>query len=84
MLSTLNCISILHCLVAFGLLQETQHSEGEDAREDVDLWQVKKKKKNKNNTPTPKQTKKPANPKLKTKNKQNKKKPPPTTKKKFP
>lgn len=53
MLSTLNCISILHCPVAFGLLQETQHSEGEDAREDVDLWQVKKKKRTKTTPPPP-------------------------------
>lgn len=64
MLSTLNCISILHCPVAFGLLQETQHSEGEDAREDVDLWQVKKKKEQKQH-PHPQTNKKTCKPKTK-------------------
>lgn len=65
MLSTLNCISILHCPVAFGLLQETQHSEGEDAREDVDLWQVKKKKKEQKQHPHPQTNKKTCKPKTK-------------------
>lgn len=58
--STLNCISVLHCPVTFGLLQETQRSEGEAAREDVDLWQLKKKqnKQKTQNNPPPQKTSK--------------------------
>lgn len=56
MLSTLNCILILHCPVTFGLLQETQHTEGQDAREDVDLWQLKSKTKHTSPHPQPQNT----------------------------
>lgn len=59
MLSTLNSISILHCSVAFGLLQ---HSE--DAKEDIDLWQVKKKEQKQ--YPHPQTNKKTCKPKTKT------------------
>jgi len=45
--------------VTFGSFQETQRSEGEAARKDIDLWQLKKKPTNEQPLPkTPKSKRK--------------------------